>query len=256
MKLERRRPSVFLTRASLDGVRCTGVALTEQRARELARCVVTQGLTPCWVELTKMVRVGLVIATVTLASCAPCPRPVFGLGAPRVEDQERGVPKVLVEASATLLDESQVRRCQVLFEPAFSNAHAVWFVQDDTAVDAMVVVRVRLDDRIQSYSAPLDHGTGLRLSKLCLASLTSRTEGCGRRGMDGVWYHVAHPQTAHSYAMASFWSPRQGTVASDFVRVAEALRNYATVPATLRSPAWLALQEAANSLSTRLASSG
>jgi hypothetical protein len=143
-----------------------------------------------------------------------------------------------------------------LFEPAFSSPHAVWFVQDDAAADATVLVRVQAEDQIQSYSAPLDRNTAVRLSKVCLATLTLRDETCPRRGMDGVWYHAAHPSTAHVYAMASFWSPRAGTLAMAFVKVAEALRNYATVPEALRAPAWSALQEAIDALAERLANAG
>jgi len=203
-----------------------------------------------------MMRPGIVIAAATLAACASCPQPVLGLGSPRVEDQEHGIPRAILDDSAALLDQTQVRRCQVVFEPAFSSAHAVWFVQNSPAADAMVFVKVRANDQIQSYSALLDGNTASRLSKLCLASLSSRTETCQPLGMDGVWYHAAHPKPSGSYEMASFWSPRRGTVASTFVGVAEALRNYATMPQSLRSPAWLALQEAANRLSERLATDG
>lgn len=204
----------------------------------------------------RTMRVGILIVAGTLAACTACPRPVVGLGAPRVEDRVRGIPRPLVESSATLLDETQARRCQILFEPAFSSPHAVWFVQDNVAADATVFVKLRTHDGVQSYSAPLDRNTALRLSKLCLASLTTRTKACERIGTDGVWYHAAHPSSDHSYAMASFWSPRQATVAKDFVKVVEALRNYATMPEALRSPAWLALQEAANELAERLADGG
>lgn len=198
-------------------------------------------------------RVGIVMVAGILTSCAACPRPVVGLGTPRIEDRVRGIPKPIVETSAALLEEWRVRRCQVLFEPAFSRPHAVWFVQDDVAADATVVVKLLTNDGVQSYSAPLDRNTALRLSKLCLASLTTRTKTCERIGMDGVWYHAAHPISDRSYAMASFWSPKQATVAKDLAVVAEALRSYATTPAALRSPAWLALQEAANQLAARLA---
>lgn len=199
-------------------------------------------------------RVETMMLGVVLASCSACPQPVMGLGAPKVVDRAQGLPKPMRETAAGLLDETQVRRCQVLFEPAFSSAHAVWLVQGDPAADATVFVRIRTAGDDQSYSAPLDRNTALRLSELCLASVSSRSETCPRHGVDGVWYHAAHPDSSHSYAMASFWSPRRGTVASAFVKVAEALRNYATSSATLRSPAWLALREASDGLSEHLAS--
>lgn len=188
-----------------------------------------------------------------LSACRACPRPLLGLGAPRLEDQARGIPKTHVDASKALLDLAQTRRCQVLFTPAFQSPHAVWFVQDDAAGEATVFVRILANEQLQSFSAPLDIGTAMRLSQLCLKALTADFASCEHWGHDGVWYHAAHPRVADSYVMASFWSPRQGTVAKAFVKVAEALRNYATLPEALRAQAWLTLQESTADFSKRLA---
>jgi hypothetical protein len=201
-------------------------------------------------------RIAIGIVAVTFVSCAECPQRIVGPGTARIEDSSLGLPIPVVQSSIDLLVPTAVRRCQVLFEPAFSSPYAVWFVQDNEAADATVVVRVHTHDRIESYSALLDRGTAVRLSRLCLASLTLATTSCSRIGMDGVWYHAAHPKTAQSYAMASFWSPQPGTLPNAFVKVAEALRNYATLPEALRSPAWIALQEAADSLSVQLGNAG
>jgi hypothetical protein len=200
-----------------------------------------------------MVRIKVVIAAAAVASCtAACPRPVVGLGSARVEDGARGIPKTVSPASLGLLEEALARRCQVLFEPSFASPHAVWIVQEGEAADATVFVKVRINDDIATYSAALDGHTAARLSNLCRAALSSKAEACARSGSDGTWYHAAHPDGASSYLMASFWSPRTGTLADAFVKLAEALRNYATLPAPLRSESWYALQEAANDLGTRL----
>lgn len=200
----------------------------------------------------KRARIVVAALALALASCSSCPRPVVGLGNPRIQDQARGLPRAIDETSVALLDETKVRHCQVLFEPAFSSAYAVWFVQDEAMADVTVVLKVGANDQTQSYAAPIDRNTAERLSKLCLASLTTRVGDCGRLGYDGVWYHAAHPGPAHGYAMASFWSPKPGTLAHDFVKVAEALRDYAALPEALRHPAWLALQEAMDRLTDRL----
>jgi hypothetical protein len=188
-----------------------------------------------------------------LCSCTACPRPATGLGAPRVQDLALGIPRTISESSRGLLDLSQARRCQMVFEPAFSNPHAVWFVQHDDRADATVFVKVRANDGSESYSALLDPSTALRLSRLCLAALTADFASCERLGYDGVWYHAAHPLPTRAYAMASFWTPRHGSVANAFVKVAEALRSYATVPQSLRSQAWTTLQQSESALSKRLA---
>jgi hypothetical protein len=56
--------------------------------------------------------------------------------------------------------------------------------------------------------------------------------------------------------MKSFWTPRRGSVGRAFVKLAEALRNYAALPPGFRSPAWLALQEAETNLAEHLAGAG
>lgn len=173
-----------------------------------------------------------------------------------VEDKASGVPRTIRETAHGLLDLTQTRRCQVVFEPAFGNAHAVWFVQNEAAADATVFVKVYAEDGVQSYSAPLDRNTALRLSRVCLTALTADFTSCGRYGSDGVWYHAAHPLPTAGYAMASFWTPRQGTVADALVKVVEALRNYATLPESLRFQAWLVLEESQKDLSKRLAEAG
>jgi hypothetical protein len=201
-------------------------------------------------------RVAILALVGVLSSCAVCRRPVTGLGLPRVEDKARGVPKTIWETSHGLLDLAQMRRCQVVLEPAFSNPHAVWFVQNGAWTEATVFVKVHTNDGVESYSAVLDGSTAGRLSQLCLTALTADFRSCEPLGRDGVWYHVAHPLPTHAYAMASFWTPRQGTVANAVVKVAEALRNYATLPESLRYQAWIRLQESENDLSKRLAQAG
>lgn len=191
-----------------------------------------------------------------LNSCTSCPRPQVGLGAPRVEDRARGIPEVSFDDARGLLDEQQVRRCQVLFEPAFSNRHAVWIVQLSPEREAEVVVHIRGGSGIDVFSAPLSAGTAARLSRLCLATLTADFSSCKRTGFDGVWYHAAHPAPAGGYVMAAFWTPRRGTVAEAFAAVAEALRDYAVLPPTLRGPAWLRLVTSADTLAKLLPADG
>jgi hypothetical protein len=205
------------------------------------------------VRVGHAMRIWIIVLAALLGSCARCPRPAVGLGAPRVADQASGLPKTYADVSNALLDMSQTRRCQVLFEPAFENPHAVWFVLDDARGDATVFVRLFVNHEVQSFSTSLDRGTALRLSRSCLTALTSDFPSCQRWGHDGAWYHAAHPRAAGSYAMASFWTPGPGTVANAFVKVAEALRNYATLPQPLGRQAWLTLQEAEREFSKRLA---
>ena len=184
-----------------------------------------------------------------LSSCASCPRPQVGLGAPRVANQAAGMPKPIWDDARGLIDEQQVRQCQVLFEPSFGSRHAVWITPTSPDGGANVFVRVRTSTGTEAFSAPLEAATATRLSRLCLAALTARFSSCERLGADGVWYHAAHPAPVGGYAMASFWSPRQGDIAYSFVKVAEALRDYATLPQALRAQAWLRLNEAAGALS-------
>ena len=189
---------------------------------------------------------------VLLSSCASCPRPQVGLGAPRVANQATGMPQPIFDDSSGLLDEHQVRQCQVLFEPSFGNRHAVWIGQTNPDGGANVFVRVRTPAGTEAFSAPLDAATATRLSRLCLAALSARSSSCERLGVDGVWYHAAHPAPVGGYVMASFWSPRHGSIADAFVKFAEALRDYATLPQALRAAAWLRLDEAARALSKLL----
>lgn len=155
-----------------------------------------------------------------------------------------------------LLDERRPRLCQMVFEPAFSARHAVWFVQDGPRSNAVVIVRVQVGADVQSSSAPLDAGTAARLARLCLTTLTADFASCERRGFDGVWYHSAHPEPSGGYVMASFWSPSRGTIADALVRMSEALRDYAALPEALRPRAWIRLQESEIALSEILAASG
>jgi hypothetical protein len=94
------------------------------------------------------------------------------------------------------------------------------------------------------------------LARLCLTTLTADFASCESRGLDGVWYHSAHPEPSGGYAMASFWSPSRGTIADALVRMTEALRDYAALPEALRRRAWVRLQESESTLSELLAASG
>jgi hypothetical protein len=80
-----------------------------------------------------------------------------GLGAPRILDHARGIPKTHGDASKVLLDSTQTRRCQLLFEPAFHSPPAVWFVLDDADEDATVYLRILANDRLQN---PKSAGVG------------------------------------------------------------------------------------------------
>jgi hypothetical protein len=188
-----------------------------------------------------------------LGGCASCPRPVVGLGEPEALDPRLGLPEKGSADMRALLDEPRPRHCQMVFEPAFSFAHAVWFVQDDPRSEAQVIVRVDTRTGLQSFDARLDRGTASRLSRLCLAALTSSLESCATLGMDGTWYHFASPAPDGGYVMATFWSPRRDTFADAVVELAEALRDYAAIPPLLRYGAWGRIQEAEDVLSKRLA---
>jgi hypothetical protein len=187
-----------------------------------------------------------------LGACASCPRPVMGLGEPDVENQELGLPKPVSGHVRALLDDARPRHCQMVFEPAFSFDRAVWFVHDDPRSDARLIARVRTDAGIQSFEAPLDGSTALRLSRLCLAALTAEIDSCASRGMDGTHYHFANPSPDRGYVMATFWTPRRGTLARAVVELADALRDYAAIPETMRYPLWIRIQEAESELTKLL----
>jgi hypothetical protein len=169
----------------------------------------------------------------------------------RVASRLEGVPETYSGSRATLIKLEPKRYCQVLFEPAFATPHAVWFTVQPSG-DARVSVSVLAEGTPEFSEAPLDGRTAKILERLCRRFLTSDEPTCARLGVDGVTYHAAHYVGESGYAMRSFWSPKTGTSDEKFVRVAEALRDYAVAPERFRSVYWWSIHRAAGELGCAL----
>jgi hypothetical protein len=143
----------------------------------------------------------------------------------------------------------------VLFEPAFSNGNAVWFT-NSLSGDAVVSVTVLTSashvltqaSHVERYSVELDPKTASQLKNLCESFLERPPPRCDPMGFDGVWYHAAHYVSGRGYLMRSFWTPRRDSVERRFVELAEALRDFATSPASLRTEHWWRIQDTADAL--------
>jgi hypothetical protein len=170
---------------------------------------------------------------------------------PRVASRRDGMPETISSGRAVLIKPEPRRYCQVVFEPAFSTDHALWFTIQ-TSGDARVSVSTLTEDKADFFEASLDSRTAARLKRLCHSFLTAPRPPCARIGYDGVWYHAAHHVGDSGYAMRSFWSPRRGSVDEKFVRLAEALRDYVVAPLQLRSVYWWHIQSAESELECAL----
>ncbi len=178
-----------------------------------------------------MGRVGVfaILATVCLA-CAGHPVATC----PRTTHTATGFP-TLASGSADALLTHPNRKCQVVFEPAFAVTHAVYLASTHPGTNARMFVAVRQTETVSTYSAPLDCRTAAQLELLCMRWLTEHSVDCTRRGVDGTWFHVAHAHRPGRYLARSFWSPRQDSDAAKLVELAEAMRNYAVAPESLRA---------------------
>jgi hypothetical protein len=137
-----------------------------------------------------------------------------------------------------------------VFERAFTTPHAVWFTTDASG-DAHLTVAVRLDHAPRTFETMLDARTAARLKVLCHAFLSAKAPACERLVPDGPRYYVAEYEDG-GYLMRSFASPRWGTRDDKFVRVAEALRDYAVAPDSLKSVYSRSIQRAADELECEL----
>ena len=153
---------------------------------------------------------------------------------PRIRSRLDGVPETLASDRAELIQPEPRRYCQVLFEPAFATDHAVWLLVHPGG-GARVAVSVATEGAPEILEAELDRSTATLLERECRSFLTSAPPTCERVGVDGVWYHAAHYVGESGYAMRSFWSPKPGTRDEKFVRLTEAIRDYAIAPERLRS---------------------
>lgn len=198
--------------------------------------------------VSQVIRLPLVVAALSGCASGYCiPEK------PRVASQTRGIPQTVWEGSSALIGREPRRYCQVLFEPAFSTHHAVWLTQQSASAEGKVSVSVRTSETaVELYETSLDERTSALLGRLCRAFLTSEPPACARIGLDGVWYHAAHHLSDSGYAMRSLWSPKRDSLDGKFVRLAEALRDYATARPALRMEYWWNIQRAALELECAL----
>ena len=84
--------------------------------------------------------------------------------------------------------------------------------------------------------APITRGTADTLEQVCGKVLARvRYTPDLRIGLDGVSYHAAHFQIGFGYRAGKVWSPAKGTIASDFVELAETLTTLARAAPADRS---------------------
>ncbi len=172
------------------------------------------------------------------------------------DDTSRGVPSTVFR-SAQLVSgvADRDRKCQVVFEPSFSVAHALWFTQDHSG-DATAVVSILVNDGTpERYSASLDGRTARMLDSACARFLKYRPS-CQTHGVDGTYVHIAHSNPGRGYAMRTLWSPCRDSVDARFVALAESLRAYVVVPPSLRALQWMKVNDSAGKLDDALTAAG
>ena len=186
------------------------------------------GFCRCLNRVARGLSLVLMLSYVSGCASAPC--------APenhRIRSKLEGVPETFSNELAALIEPEPRRYCQVLFEPAFATSHAVWLTAHPEG-GARVTVTVTTEHEPEFFEAELDRNTATLLERECRSFLTTPPPKCAHIGLDGVWYHAAHYVGDSGYVMRSFWSPKPGTRDEKFVRLAEALRDYAIAPQRLR----------------------
>ena len=146
--------------------------------------------------------------------------------------------------SQALLGEHSHRKCQMLFLPSFAPEGAVYVVRFPEDASGLVVVKeFELDSRpalldaqsldtpytrVQRWEARLE-GKDADLLETLWVTMLSRVhyEEEPTGGFDGVEYHAAHFARGFGYRSGKTWSPHSGTLASDFIAVAEELQEFA-----------------------------
>jgi hypothetical protein len=162
-----------------------------------------------------------------------------------------------------LLGGDRYRQCQMLLIPSFSNEHAVYLVRGEDQT-AKVVFREfekqlwpemqrafakefpkqppttvqetqlieKLAKKTRRLEAPVTKGIADLLEQACAQVLARvRYAPDTRIGLDGVRYHAAHFQIGFGYRAGTVWSPEKGTIAADFIELAETLAAFARAPA-------------------------
>jgi hypothetical protein len=176
------------------------------------------------------------------------------------------------------------RHCQMLFVPSFSNEQAVYLVRDETQT-AKVVFREfekqlwpvmqrafakefpkqppttvqetqlieKLAKKTRRLEAPVTKGIADLLDQVCAQVLARvRYAPDTRIGLDGVRYHAAHFQIGFGYRAGTVWSPEKGTIAADFIELAETLAAFPRAAAADRSRIESALTQQAQQLLSRM----
>lgn len=177
----------------------------------------------------------------TVASAAPTPsRRVSGV--PETIEPDNG-ERLLQRADPN-------RKCQFVVESAFAAPYAVWFTQSSDRGEATVSVTVSAAGRGVQELPPvvLDPPMAERLSSVCAAAVQALAAECTRSGHDGSWVHAAHYVPYRGYLMASYWLRRSNHLMRELANLADALRDYAVVPAAFRAEKWIRLQNIINSL--------
>jgi len=167
-----------------------------------------------------------------------------------------------IRVNELLLADHQYRKCQMLFMPAFQNEGIVYIVRDQDSTKISVVTKeiqpklwsammdvlwresdgksisLKADSQyhalnkvtvhVTTKTAQIDPATADLLEAIWEAILKNiEYPDLATYGKDGVTYHAAHYFSGLGYRAGKTWSPKKGTQASDFIQIAEALRDFA-----------------------------
>ena len=164
----------------------------------------------------------------------------------------------------TLLQDDNYRLCQMVTIPSFFKESAVYMLRqsDGTATvvsrtlksqlwgkmqkriqkaskdpdsyslgaESQAAALQGLIPKVESHIAPLDSETAALLADTCRAVLLQvhHIEKTST-GFDGTTYHAGH-WVPGAFLSGTTWSPKEGTIASEFVAMEEVLKSFADSP--------------------------
>jgi hypothetical protein len=118
----------------------------------------------------------------------------------------------------------------MLFLPSFAPEGVVYIVRLPEDDGSVVVKEFKHPHggEVQRWEATIGRTDADLLERLWVTMLARvHYDEEPSQGFDGVSYHAAHFADGFGYRSGKAWSPRSGTLASDFIAVAEHLLEYA-----------------------------